>query len=142
MSKEKKLFHLLAILMFAMLSICISSCGDDDDEVSDSLSGIWEINISDGDSKGTMTFTFKNGVVIYVEKWSDSGYEDDIETYKGTYTIDNDMVTMALARTEETLQEEYTWIFKWKINGKKLTLTPNDNYTSDYWESSVTFSKK
>lgn len=120
----------------------ISCSSSDDDEQSDSLSGKWEIRLSDKDSQGTLSFTFRNGTVTYIEKWSEPGYDDDIETYSGPYTIEEDIVTMTLRRVD-TKDQDRVFVFKWEINGKTLTLTPIDSNTKEYWGiSPIVYNKK
>ncbi len=113
-----------------------------DDESSDSLSGKWEAYTTDGDSQGTQTFILKNGSVTYIEKWTEPGYEDDVETYDGPYIIEDDLVTMNLVRRDVDYNYNYVWVFKWEIDGKNLTLTPNDYKTKEYWSEPIVLNKK
>ncbi|MBQ4485134.1 MAG: hypothetical protein II934_09080 [Prevotella sp.] len=151
---KKPNFKSFALLLF-LGSICVgfsacSSDNDDDDYGTGPLAGRWEAHrthtSSEGDkSEGLFTFTFKNGNVTYVEKWSSSGEEDDIETYTGPYTVENDIISMSLTRLRDDGTSWYSnaYVFKFEINGKKLTLTANDGSTRKYWGATpMTYTKK
>lgn len=144
-----KFKHLFSLLLFiGITSIGFTACSsndDDEDYGTGPLAGKWEAYGTDGDSQGTATFIFKNGTVTYIEKWSEPGYNDDIETYTGPYTIENNIVSMTLTRIRENGDAWYTdhYVFKFEVNGKQLTLTANNSPTRDYWGSSpIVLTKK
>ena len=144
---KKSFLRLLAIMMVAMLSVSLVSCSSDDDEFEGSgpLGGRWERYMTDGSSQGTLTFIFKNGTVTSIEKWSEPGYDDDIETYTGPYVIEDNIVSMTLTRLRDDGSPWYSdnYVFKFEINGKTLTLTANDRETREYWGTSpMVYTKK
>ena len=145
--------HLLAIMMVSMLSVVITSCGDDDDdpippvtpEQLNPLIGTWEyVERENGDSYDgikwknvfTYTYTFKNdGKYEYVwdykhysdghKDWSESSHE------KGNYAYDS--TTRTLSIVPET-----------KNSLSATVLTLSENVLTLMWNKgeTMTFSKK
>ena len=136
----------LLIYLLLLLPLALVSCGSDDDEPSTGLSGTWVKNdLTDGDSHGSWTFKFSGNNVIYTEKWSESGHENDVEVYSGTYETFNDhendpektkYLNMHVTYTYSGGSSSYDWEFAYSISGKELTLTPISSETRNYFGSS------
>lgn len=144
---NKKFFlYLMAIVMVAMLGVNFTSCGNDDEDYGTGpVAGKWECYLTDGSSRGTLTFIFKDDNVTYIEKWSEPGYDDDIETYTGVYVVENDIISMTLTRLRDDGTSWYSnaYVFKFEINGKKLTLTANNYWAKDYFgQAPMVFTRK
>lgn len=119
------------MLVLTAFTLTFSACGGDDIDESNPFNNSWVFHNTDKDSKGTHTFTFSNGSVTYTEKWVDENNYVDIETYNGTYSVDGDIITMKVKRDEFNYWK--TWVFKWSLSGKTLTLIPNNEDTKDDW---------
>ncbi len=137
----------LSFLLFAVLALACAalySCGSD--EPKGALGGTWVLrNLSDKDSEGTLTFKFNGNKVSFIEKWTERGYDDDIETYEGTCVIDTEAKTVAMIITPTYYDSDdtYEWLFDYELSGGKLTLTPANSTTRSYWgSSSKTFTRQ
>ena len=83
----KKYLFLLMAMMMAVMTVGLTACGDDDEPKS-GINGTWERTETDADGRGTLKFIFKNNSVTYKEYWKGFDGDDEDDTYKGTYTID------------------------------------------------------
>ncbi len=135
---KKNFLHLMAIVMVAMLCVNFTSCGNDDEDYGTGpVAGKWERYLTDGSSRGTYTFIFKDDNVTYIEKWSEPGYDDDIETYTGVYVVENDIISMTFGNATVSVD------FKYEIKGQKLTLTANNYWAKDYFgQAPMVFTRK
>lgn len=143
---RKSLFFAVIALMMAMLGVCLTACGSNGDEepgdgsTDSKLNGTWVATAKDDASTGTFTFEFKGNNVSYTEKWSEPGYDDDIETYKGTFVAEDGLLTMHLERTD--YPDSFDCVFKYSVSGKSLVLTSvGDNYFADDGDTK-TFTKR
>lgn len=140
----KKLSFLL-VTVFALACAALYSCGSD--EPKGALGGTWVLrNVIDTDQVGTLTFKFNGNKVTYIEKWTEYGEYNDIDTYEGTCVIDTEAKTVAMiiSQTDNDYHiETYEWLFDYELSGGKLTLTPANSTTRGYWgSSSKTFTQQ
>lgn len=95
-------FKFLSLLMFVVLSVGFTACGDDDDdEISaDNLVGTWELYWSAGYEK-------YNGEE---DRWDEA--VDESDKFRMTFNSDGTGV-----------EDDDNQSFNWKLDGKKLTIT-------------------
>lgn len=141
---KRKFFLIMALV----LPLMFVSCGDDD-EPGSGINGTWEMAATDGIYQGALQFTFKGNSVTYYEYWLEDGKVDDSNTYKGTYSVDeeNETITMDLhyyypnGERDDTYPE--TWIFNYSLENRELTLWAVSRDARDFFGSSAyTFKKK
>ena len=136
------------LMMALMLPLLFVSCGDDD-EPSSGINGTWVKKATDDTATGALQFTFKGNSVTYYEEWIEDGEVDDQDTYKGTFTLDEEEGTITMDmyyyyRNGER-DDDYpeTWVFDYSIANKELTLTAVSRDARDYFGSySHTYKKK
>lgn len=95
---EKNLLNWLAILMVAIVSVGIVSCGGDDDDKREpevSIIGTWSLNFGKNDYS-LLTF-FQNGTVKYQEY--DNGEWEEDETYR--YSFSNGILVFTYSNGSE-----------------------------------------
>ena len=115
------------MVMFALFSLTLASCGDDDDDSSSSNNyGTWKITkISDNnDTKELvgMVFTFKNGYATYDDSYLKNSTENDPYYPWGVakYTVNGSTLTVVMgedAPDDDLITGTYT------ISGKTATYT-------------------
>ncbi len=135
--KMKIRLLLIMMLLSASVSLLVS-CGDDDGPGS-SLNGTWKRTETDAYGKGTLKFTFKGNSVTYNEFWKSPDGDNEDDTYKGTYAVNEEDGTLAMilyfvlsnGQLDESYPEE--WIFEYQIKNKELTLTPLNHMAGSYF---------
>jgi hypothetical protein len=129
---KKGLLYLMTIMMVVVTSVCIVSCGDDEDNSpSNQLIGAWDI-AHDGIIY-EMVF-MENGIfadsVFHV---SDSKASD---CFEGTYVIKNDSLIKYYSVRKEFILSTNRWSerktsdiksFRFSINGDELSLSLGDS---------------
>lgn len=133
-----KIRLLLIMMLLSVSASVLVSCGDDSEPQS-GINGTWKRTETDSDGKGTLKFTFKGNSVTYNEYWNSFDGDDEDDTYKGTYTIDEEegILTMVLyfvysnGKIDENYPEQ--WTFDYEIKNNELTLTPVSRMAGDYF---------
>lgn len=120
----KKLYYFLAVMLLALVSVGVTSCGDDDDEPKSSdLVGTWQLKAIDEDGatyESLVQFT-KNGKWNSVDIYTDEvGVQVEVE--QGTYTVSGNRITVSYTEDGQTLNESFTY----EVKGDKLMLTYDD----------------
>lgn len=120
----KKLYYFLAVMLLALVSVGVTSCGDDDDEPKSSdLIGTWQLKAIDEDGatyESLVQFT-KNGKWNSVDIYTDEvGVQVEVE--QGTYTVSGNRITVSYTEDGQTLNESFTY----EVKGDKLMLTYDD----------------
>lgn len=118
----KKLYFFLTVMLLSLVSVGVTSCGDDEPK-SDDLVGTWQLKLVDEDGasiENLVQFT-KNG------KWNSVEIVTDevgiaVEVEKGTYTVSGDKITVAYTEDGKSVTETITYVVK----GNKLMLTYED----------------
>lgn len=124
-----------------MLPFLFTACGDDEpsgngNEGGGGLNGTWVLSgLTDDDSTGSWTFKFSGSSVTYIEKWSEPGYDDDIETSTGNFEVENGIISMHLIYNYGSGSDTYDWAFEYSIKGKELTLIPANTDARSYFGS-------
>ena len=143
-----KIRLLLIMMLLSVSASLLVSCGDDNEPQS-SIDGTWKRTETDSDGKGTLKFTFKGNSIIYNEYWDSVDGDDEDDTYKGTYTIDEEEGTLSMilyfVYSNGKIDEDYPeqWTFDYEIKSKELTLTPVNRMARDYFGSGAkTYRKK
>ena len=104
----KNMKKVLVGLVLCLSLVFITGCG------SDKLKGAWSGESNDG-LKSTFTFDGKGEVT----------YKNDFYENKGTYTIENNKVTIKDVWSDNK-------VYEFTIKDDKLTLTATDNYSPSY----------
>ena len=97
---KKNLISWMTILMVAIVSAGITSCGDDDDKNEVSLVGTWSLNY-DTDDYCLLTF-YQNGTVKYQEY--DNGEWEQEDIYRYTYANGILRLTYQNGNERETIE--------------------------------------
>ncbi len=120
----KKLYFFLTVMLLSLVSVGVTSCGDDKDEpMGDGLVGTWQLKLVDEEGRSIenlVQFT-KNGKWNSVEIVTDD-IGISVEVEKGTYTVSGDKITVAYTEDGKTVTEMITYVVK----GNKLMLTYED----------------
>ncbi|MBR5170755.1 MAG: lipocalin family protein [Muribaculaceae bacterium] len=117
----KEFYFFLTVILLALVSVGVTSCGDDNDEpVNSDIVGTWQVKGVDDDGEAfenLVQFT-KNGkwhsVDIYYEY-----DETDVDVEHGTYTVSGDKVMVTYTDDGHSITETFTY----QIKGDKLTLS-------------------
>ena len=129
---KKQFWSILAILFVAMLSINLTSCGDDNDDTPKnekiteaSIIGTWKYTkIRSNGGSISQTYTFKSDGT-YSINWVEVADEEYFGTERGTYEFNVNEMTLTLTTTEgEKLGKHSPLIVK--LEGNQLTLTEKD----------------
>lgn len=117
----KKFYFFLTVILLALVSVGVTSCGDDNDEPTNSnIVGTWQVKGIDDEGEAfenLVQFT-KNGkwhaVDIYYEY-----DETDVDVEHGTYTVSGDNVMVTYTDDGHSITETFTY----QVKGDKLTLS-------------------
>ena len=120
----KKLSYFLAVMLLTLVSIGVTSCGDDNDEPKSSdLVGTWQFQAvdEDGASFETLVQFTKDG------KWNSVEITTDevgvaVEVEKGTYTVSGNKINVTYTEDGKSFTESMTY----EVKGNKLMLTYPD----------------
>ncbi|MBQ3362529.1 MAG: lipocalin family protein [Muribaculaceae bacterium] len=120
----KKFYFFLSVMLLALVSVGVASCGDDKDEpVNSDIVGTWQVKSIDDDGEAyenLVQFT-KNGkwhsVDIYVEY---DGTDVDVE--HGTYSVSGNKLMVTYTDDGHSITETFTY----EVKGNKLMLSYMD----------------
>lgn len=122
MDKKKNLFGLTAILMVALISLCLTSCGsDDDDDVPEtsSLIGTWKCVNSYDEWDGGHIDDYMVGEFLVVN--ADNTFTSTSSSIgSGTYTISGNKMTAKVGTSK-------TFTATISLKGNTLVLNGNTN---------------
>ena len=119
----KKFYFFLTVILMALVSVGVTSCGDDKDEPKSSdVVGTWQFKtVDEGVSIESLIQFTKSGkwhsVDIYIED-----DETEVEVEHGTYSISGDKMTVTFTEDGKSVTETFTFVVK----GNKLMLTYQD----------------
>ena len=120
----KKINFFLTVMLLALVSFGITSCGDDKDEPKSSdIVGTWQLKAvgDEGESYESLIQFTKNGKWNSVEIYtSEVGVE--VEVDRGTYTVSGNKVTVTFTEDGKSFNETMTY----EVKGDKLMLTYED----------------
>ena len=130
---KKGLLYLMTIMMVVVTSVCIVSCGDDEDNSpSNQLIGAWDIAHDDGIIY-EMVF-MENG--IFADSVFDVSDSKASDCFEGTYVIKNDSLIKYYSVRKEFILSTNRWSerktsdiksFRFSINGDELSLSLGDS---------------
>lgn len=110
------------LIMFVALSVSVSSCNDDDDDMGNPIIGTWSLSESDGDFEVGITATFKeNGSGTLTATVTLFG-ETASETDSFTWSTDGDQLTMTM--------DGETEVSTYSISGDTLTITDDEGFVT------------
>lgn len=117
----KKFYFFLTVMLLALVSVGVTSCGDDKDEPKSSdVVGTWQLKGIDEDGasfESLLQFT-KNGKWNSVEIYTDEvGVQVEVEN--GTYTVSGNKMTVTYTEDGLSVSESFTF----EVKGDKLMLT-------------------
>lgn len=95
-----KKFSFLFVAFFAVLSLALTSCGDDDDDLlsGSGIIGTWEVSYDDYDDGFiTETYTFRNNGTV-VNTFKSTQYPEDNYSVTANYSIAGDLESGAILR--------------------------------------------
>ena len=118
----KKLYFFLTVMLLTLVSVGVTSCGDDEPKSND-LVGTWQLQAvdEDGASYETLVQFTKDG------KWNSVEIVTDevgvaVEVEKGTYTVSGNKITVNATEDGHSVTETMTF----EVKGNKLMLTYED----------------
>lgn len=119
----KKFFFFLSVMMLALVSVSVTSCGDDKDEPkSNDLVGTWQFKAVTDDAaiENLVQFT-KDGKWNSVEIVTDE-VGVSVEVEKGTYTVSGNKINVTYTEDGHSVTESVTF----EVKDNKLMLTYED----------------
>lgn len=124
--KKNLLWSMLTFLMVTMLSVAITSCGDDEDVVV----GTW----SGKDGKYDLSLTFKSdGSGTYISRYNDSYSGLQTENGTFTYVMEDDNKGMINVRYYDSYSGYEFETFFFVIEGKTMSLYEDYYYDDLEW---------
>jgi hypothetical protein len=127
--KRKSMLHLLAILMVAVLSVGLASCGGDDEDtpkITSPIVGTWNLNSGVSSIEGTLVLTGQGNITMRTK------IDSKIKTSKGTYEVSSGNDGIAKIYWEdETIPE--IWEFTVSTDGNTLEITSMGASSSLTW---------
>ena len=111
----KKYYFLFTVMLMALVSVGLVSCGDEDEPKGPDIVGTWQITTDDGVT--LLQFT-KDGKFNEVDIVVEEGVSD-LFKYYGTYTLSGDKLTITYVYAYESETVEATY----SVNGDRLTIT-------------------
>ena len=122
----KKCFYALMVMLMALVSVGLASCGDDDEPKADDIIGTWAFDNTDLIGAGMTLFQFtKDGKFYEVNKSMVLG--DYEVVYHGTYTVSGNKLSVTYTYLSETETIDCTY----QVKGNKLIIT-TDGHTSTF----------
>ena len=119
----KKFSYFLTVMLLALVSFGVTSCGDDKDEPkSNDLVGTWQCKAVTDDAaiENLVQFT-KDGKWNSVEIVTDE-IGVSVEVEKGTYTVSGNKINVSYTEDGKTVTESVTF----EVKSNKLMLTYED----------------
>ena len=116
----KQCYYLLMVMMMAVVSVGVTSCGDEDDPQDSSIVGTWQLDVADNPGANGTYGTY-NVLVQFTEdgKYHEAEiFSTEFDVYHGTYSVSDDKLTVTYNYKFETETVELTY----KVKGNKLTL--------------------
>ena len=110
-----KKYFLFTVMLMALVSMGLASCGDDDEPKGSDIVGTWQITNDDGVT--LLQFT-KDGKFNEVDIVVEEGVSD-LYKYYGTYTVSGNKLTI----TYEYAYESETVDCTYSVKDDKLTIT-------------------
>ena len=119
----KKFYFFLTVILMALVSVGVTSCGDDKDEPKSSdVVGTWQFKtVDEGVSIESLIQFTKNGQWHSVDIYTEDG-KTEIDVEHGTYTISGDKLNVTYPAEGINVTETLTFVVK----GDKLMLTYQD----------------
>lgn len=120
---------LLFLTVISSLTFLSCSSSNDDEGNNDSLIGTWNLSHTDDGFSYSTTLTFGTTTITIVDKEVSPENETTIETTEGTYTANDNSITITLpgdGDDDETIVEA-----TYSIDNNVLTVTFNDNGNSE-----------
>ena len=118
----KKLYFFLTVMLLTLVSVGVTSCGDDEPKSND-LVGTWQFKAvdEDGASYETLVQFTKDG------KWNSVEIVTDevgvaVEVEKGTYTVSGNKINVTYTEDGHSVTESVTF----EVKDNKLMLTYED----------------
>jgi hypothetical protein len=106
------------LIMFVALSVSVSSCNDDDDDMGNPIVGSWALSEADGGFEVDILATFKdNGTGTLAATITIQG-ESLTESDAFTWSTDGDQLTMTM--------DGETEVSTYSISGDTLTITDDE----------------
>lgn len=110
------------LIIFVTLSVSVSSCTDDDDDLGNPIVGTWSLSEADGDFEVGIIATFKeNGSGTLTATVTLFG-ETVSETDSFTWSTDGDQLTMTM--------DGETEVSTYSISGDTLTITDDEGFVT------------
>ena len=106
-----------AVVLSLVLSISITSCGDDNDEPEgNSIVGTWLLSIQEGDGEyWYCQYVFNSNGTFVVKDWNSDDPEPAEFEDGGIWSISNDMLTL-------DFQDDYVDTYRFVLDGNTLIL--------------------
>ena len=117
----KKFYFFLTVMLLALVSVGVTSCGDDKDEpVNSDIVGTWQVKgyDEDGDAYENLVQFTKNGKWHSVDIYYEFD-ETDVDVEHGTYSVSGDKVMVTYTDDGHSITETFTY----EVKGDKLTLS-------------------
>lgn len=111
----KKYYFLFTVMLMALVSVGLASCGDDDEPKGSDIVGTWQLKDADGET--LLQFT-KDGKFNEVDIVVEEGVAD-LYVEHGTYSLSGDKLTITYVYSFEIETVEC----RYSVNGDKLTIT-------------------
>ena len=119
----KKFYFFLSVMLLALVSFGLTSCGDDKDEPKNNdVVGTWQLKTVEdfGTYESLIQFT-KNGKWHSVDIYTEGG-ETEVEVEHGNYSISGDKMTVTYTDEGHSI----TTTFGFVVKGDKLMITYED----------------
>ena len=117
----KKCYYFLMAMLMALVSVGVTSCGNDDEPKSSDIVGTWAHDNAGFGAAVTLFQFAKDGTFHEVDKSMLNG-ETGVDVYHGTYSVKGDKLTVTYIFTYETETVECTY----QVKGDKLTITSEE----------------
>ena len=110
------------LIMFVALSVSLTSCTDDDDDMGNPILGTWSLSEAEGEFEVGISATFKeNGSGTLTATVSLFG-ETQSETDSFTWSTKGDQLTMTM--------DGETEVSTYSISGDTLTITDDEGFVT------------
>ena len=119
----KKLLFLSMTMLMAILSLGLTSCGDDNDEPTDKtdIVGTWKLSGKEDGFTYTSLIQFtKNGKFYNVEIAEEDG-DMEVEVIRGIYSVSNGVIT--ITEKDEDDRNIETYSVKYQVKNKQLIIS-------------------